>query len=205
MTFWQAVRRRRAYFALAGIVLALDQFTKILAHALLRGRGIDACSNVPVRGLHSDASGCVEIVPQLFNLWYSRNPGGLFGYFRDWADPWRTLFLTLVPVAAVAVITVFLARAEEEDRSTMWGLGLILGGAVGNLLDRLIRGEVVDFLDVYASPELMPGFAGWLATRFHTVHWPTFNLADSAIVVGVGLLLLDIVRPSRAPAAPAAE
>lgn len=197
MTLRQAMLRRRGYFALAASVLLLDQITKALAHGLLRGRGIETCRNVPVRSVAADVGGCIEIVPEFFNLWYSRNPGGLFGYFGNWPDPWRSMFLTLVPVVAVAVISVFLARAEDEDRATMLGLGLILGGAVGNLIDRLIRGEVVDFLDAYASFELMPGFAGWLQETFGTVHWPTFNLADSAIVVGVGLLMLDIVRPSR--------
>ncbi len=198
MTLLRAIGRRRGYFYLAGALLAVDQITKVMAHALLRGRGIGACENVPARGLPPESSGCIEVIPEFFNLWYSRNPGGLFGYFRDWADPWRTLFLTLVPVFAVGVITIFLARAEDEDRSSMLGLSLVLGGAVGNLIDRIFRGEVVDFFDAYASYELMPAVAGWLNARFHTVHWPTFNLADSGIVIGVFLLLLDVVRPSRA-------
>jgi signal peptidase II len=67
---------------------------------------------------------------------------------------------------------------------------------VGNLVDRIARGEVVDFLDAYAS---WPPLARWLTERFGTVHWPTFNVADSAIVVGAGLLILDMLRPERAP------
>jgi len=166
--------RRRLYLLLAAGVLLLDQVTKILAHAFLRGRG------------------ATEIVPGFFNLTYSRNPGGLFGYLGDLADPWRSVVLTLVPLVAIGMILGFLLRGDENDRPTLLGLGLILGGAVGNLIDRLVRGEVVDFLDVYAAPGRV---ADWLIARFDTAHWPTFNVADSAIVVGAGLLIVSILRP----------
>ena len=166
---------RGGYFVVSLVVLFLDQLTKILAHAWLPGR-------------------TVEIVPGLFNLVYSRNPGGLFGYFGDLPDPWRGLLLTLLPLAAVVMIALFLGRGEGVDRRTLTGLGLILGGALGNLIDRVFRGEVVDFLDVYAPDS---AFSDWLVRRFGTHHWPTFNLADSAIVVGACLLLLTIVRPPR--------
>ena len=123
----------RLLSSLALVVVAADQATKILAHPYLPGTGPR------------------EIVPGFFNLWYSRNPGGLFGLFRDWPAPWRAILLTLLPLVALALIAFLLARTRDEDRWTLTGLGLILGGAVGNLIDRLFRGEVVDFLDVYAS------------------------------------------------------
>jgi len=171
---------RRGYYLLALGVLVADQATKIMAHAWLRGQG------------------AVEIVPGLFNLWYSRNAGGLFGSFHDWAGPLRFALLTVLPLAAVTVIAVFLARTRSSDRPTMLGLALILGGATGNLVDRLLRGEVIDFLDVYvASPRL----AEWLEVRFGTAHWPTFNVADSSIVVGAGLLLLSMFLPVAEPVA----
>jgi signal peptidase II len=173
MSFLRDLAGRWPYFAIAAAVLALDQLTKILAHAYLR-----------------DASP-VAIVPGLFNLSYSRNPGGLFGYFGDLGDPWRTLLLTLLPLVAIGLITVFIARSDLAHRTTRFGLGLILGGAVGNLIDRLFRGEVVDFFDVYASSQ---GLADWLVDKFSTAHWPTFNVADSAIVVGACLLILDMFR-----------
>ena len=81
---------------------------------------------------------------------------------------------------------------QGEDRRTLFGLSLILGGAVGNLIDRAVRGEVVDFLDVYVSP---PRLADWFVGTFGTAHWPTFNVADSAIVTGACLLFWTIVRP----------
>ncbi len=180
MSLWTRISERRSYFLVSAVVLVLDQATKILAHAYLPDRGM------------------VEIVPGIFNLWYSRNPGGLFGYFRDWADPWRTLLLTLLPMAAIVMIGRFLVRSPNEGRSTLLGLGLILGGATGNLIDRLTRGDVVDFLDVYVSHQAL---ADQLVSWFGTAHWPTFNVADSAIVVGAALLLLSLLRPQlRTPA-----
>ncbi len=174
MSLLDSLKSRRAYFLVSAAVLVLDQATKVAADKLL-GR-----------------EGPAPLVPGFLNLWYSRNRGGLFGYFSEWDDPWRSLLLTLFPLVAIALIAWFLARADERNRSTLFGLALILGGAAGNLLDRVLRGEVVDFLDLYASWRPL---ANWLLSRFGTVHWPTFNLADSAIVVGAGLLVLDLLLP----------
>jgi signal peptidase II len=165
---------RRGYFALSITMLVLDQATKILAHRYLSDRR------------------AVEIVPDFFNLWYSRNPGGLFGSFRSWDGPLRFVLLTVLPMVAIVFIAIFLARTRAADRPTLFGLALILGGAAGNLIDRLVRGEVIDFLDVYVAA---PKLADWLVRQFGTAHWPTFNVADSSIVVGAGLLLVSIVRP----------
>ncbi|HKQ61069.1 MAG TPA: signal peptidase II [Candidatus Polarisedimenticolaceae bacterium] len=174
MSLLEALVARRAYYLLSALVLVADQLAKVFAHALLRPHG------------------AVEVIPDLFNLSYSRNAGGLFGYFSGWPDPWRTLLLTILPLGAIALIAVFIARGDAADRRSLVGLALILGGAAGNLIDRIARGEVVDFLDVYASS---PRLSGWLLERFGTAHWPTFNLADSAIVCGAGLLLLSLLRP----------
>ncbi len=174
MTLFRAIANRRGYFGISVAVLVLDQLSKIAADRWLRGLGP------------------VTVIPGFFSLWYSRNRGGLFGYFSGWPDPWRTVLLTVFPLVAVAAIVLFLAKTDEPDRRTMAGLAAILGGATGNLVDRALRGEVVDFLDAYVSNQ---GIAQWLVDRFGTAHWPTFNLADSAIVVGAGLLLLDLVLP----------
>lgn len=179
MTAPAAWGARRAYFVVSLLILALDQLTKLAADRLLRDRA------------------AVEIVPDFFNLWYSRNPGGLFGSFRDWPGPVRFVLLTVLPVVAVGLIASYLARTRAADRPTLWGLSLILGGAAGNLIDRVLRGEVIDFLDVYVPSSRL---ADWLVARFGTAHWPTFNLADSAIVSGVGLLLLGILRSDEASA-----
>jgi signal peptidase II len=179
MSLRALVHRRRYYLLISATLLLLDQLTKILAHGYLRGRG------------------SVEVIPGVFNLWYSRNAGGLFGYFRDWSDPWRTLLLTALPVVAIVLIARFLLQGPDDDRPTLGGLALILGGAVGNLVDRALRGEVVDFLDVYAS---QPALARRLVSWFGTAHWPTFNVADSGIVVGACLLLWTVTRqPEQRP------
>lgn len=184
MSLAASLRSRRSYFLLSLGVLLLDQASKWGADRLLTREGPRT------------------IVPGVLNLWYSRNRGGLFGYFSEWGDPWRSVLLTLFPLVAIALIAWFLARADEQSRSTLAGLSLILGGAAGNLVDRVLRGEVVDFVDVYAS---WTPVADWLLERFGTVHWPTFNLADSAIVIGALLLVLDILRPEHAGEAPAGE
>jgi signal peptidase II len=165
---------RRGYFALSGIVIVLDQVTKLVAQAHLTHREP------------------VVVVPHFFNLWYSLNPGGLFGSFRDWSGPLRFVLLTLLPIVAIFFIAGYLTRTRYDDRPTLFGLALILGGATGNLIDRLVRGEVIDFLDVYIAPSAL---ADWMVARFGTAHWPTFNLADSSIVIGASLLLLSIFRP----------
>ena len=90
------------------------------------------------------------------------------------------------------MIAVFLGQSAGIDRKTLFGLALILGGALGNLIDRVVRGEVVDFLDVYVTDSAL---ADWFVRQFGTAHWPTFNVADSSIVVGACLLLITIVRP----------
>jgi signal peptidase II len=112
-----------------------------------------------------------QVIPVtgFFNLVLGRNTGVSFGLFGD-APPWALMALTL---AIVAGLLFWMQRADH--RLTALSLGLIAGGALGNLVDRLRHGAVTDFLDFY----------------FATFHWPAFNLADVAIVSGVGLLLLE--------------
>jgi signal peptidase II len=181
MSYLTSLAARRSYFTISLTVLALDQASKFLVHWFLRDRAP------------------LEVIPNLFNLIYSRNPGGLFGYFSQMGDPWRTLLLTLLPLLAIVLVFFYMSLCAEQDRVTLTGLALVLGGAVGNLIDRLFRGEVVDFLDVYVSS---PRIAGWLLDNFGTAHWPTFNIADSAIVCGACLLAVSIILPhsSAAPA-----
>jgi signal peptidase II len=175
MSFLAGLASRRVFFCLSALVLLLDQISKFQADALLRHRAP------------------VEVIPGFFNLWYSRNRGGLFGYFSSLEDPWRGVLLTFFPLLAIGLITAFLATTRDSDRATLTGLALILGGATGNLVCRVFRGEVIDFLDVYVSS---PALAERLVARFGTAHWPTFNLADSAIVIGASLLILDVLRPA---------
>jgi signal peptidase II len=152
---------------MAALVYVLDRVTKALAENRLQGREP------------------VEIIPGVLQLRFTTNPGGAFGLFGE--ASW--LFVT---ISAVVIVVVIVASMRLPSAITAVGLGLVLGGAVGNVTDRLIRGpgfsgEVVDFIDVHV--------------------WPVFNLADSGIVLGAAILLLSGLRRDRrqrssAPAGP---
>ncbi|MDP9171453.1 MAG: signal peptidase II [Acidobacteriota bacterium] len=116
------------------------------------------------------------VIPGFFNIIKSGNPGVAFGIFADNSTPSRTLLLVGASILAVLILLWMLWRIDRQDRLTATGLSLILGGALGNVYDRVLFGSVTDFLDFYAG----------------TYHWYTFNLADSAICIGAGLLILSI-------------
>jgi signal peptidase II len=114
------------------------------------------------------------IIDGFFNLTYIRNPGAAFGILADHGNGIRTLFLTGVGFLAVLLLAFYFNRSPEEAWVSHLSFALILGGAFGNLLDRIRLGEVVDFLDFYLG-------------KFH---WPAFNVADSSISVGLTLLVI---------------
>lgn len=136
-------------------VVLLDQLTKWLALEYLLGHAV------------------VPVTPFLnFTLVFNR--GAAFGFLNN-AGNWQNFFFVIVALIACSVILYFLNRLEWRNNSVVVGLCLILGGAVGNVIDRLNHGYVIDFIDVY--------YRSW--------HWPAFNLADSAITIGAVLLALD--------------
>ena len=116
------------------------------------------------------------VIAGFFDLTHVRNPGGAFSFFADGPFFERMLFFVGMTVVAIILLLVFFRRLEPDARLVSTALGGILGGALGNLLDRLIHGEVIDFLDFYVG----------------SYHWPAFNLADSFIVVGVTVLLIEM-------------
>ena len=128
------------------------------------------------------ASAGYRIIPGFFDIVHSENRGAAFGIFNDSTFEWRSLALVVVSVAAVIFISVYLWRARHIETAMRWGMALILGGAAGNAIDRIVSGRVTDFLEFYIGD----------------YHWPTFNVADSAIVIGCGLLLLDMLRSKQA-------
>jgi signal peptidase II len=142
---------------LAGLVVLVDQITKAWVQEAFQ--------------LHETLS----LVPGWFRLTYVRNPGAAFGLFSGQAEAFRVPFFLAVTAVALVAILVTAWRSDPGRTWFLAALGLVCGGAVGNLIDRLRWGEVVDFLDVY-----------W---RSH--HWPAFNVADSAITVGVILLVAE--------------
>lgn len=123
----------------------------------------------------------LAVIPGFFSIVHSQNRGAAFSLFDGGDSVWRTALLLVFSLVAVAVVGRILWNADRLDRLSLAGLALILGGAAGNVFDRLLWGRVTDFLDFYAGD----------------YHWPTFNVADSAIVIGSSLLLLELLRPKR--------
>jgi len=154
--------RVKAY-GLAGAVFALDRITKII---------------VERRVSFFDT---YKVIPGFFDIVRSQNRGVAFGIFNDSTSEWRTTLLVIASMAAVVLVTIMLWNVRRLDRWSIWGFSLILGGAAGNVFDRIVYGRVTDFLLLYIGD----------------YQWPTFNVADSAIVVGSGLLLLDLLRSKR--------
>lgn len=120
----------------------------------------------------------VEIIEGFFYLTHVRNPGAAFGLFASAPKPWRLTFFIGISLLALGIVVSFYRKLAPGDRLSALALGLISGGAVGNLIDRLVRHEVVDFLHF----RLWQGYS-----------WPDFNFADSFIVAGVGLLVLELL------------
>ncbi|MBK7582327.1 MAG: signal peptidase II [Myxococcales bacterium] len=136
-----------------------------------------------------------------FTLAYNR--GGAWGLLHDANENVRRPFFLLVSVLAIAFIVSLYSRLAPTQRSLKWGLPLVLGGALGNLSDRITRSSVVDFIDYHAAwIEKMNGFlAKYLKGWTITDHWPTFNVADIFICIGVALMAVDMVTSRRKPAA----
>lgn len=151
-------KRAFAWLLLSAAIVALDWWTKQLASAALS----------PFRP--------VEIFPWL-NLVLAHNTGAAFSLLSD-AGGWQRWFFTIVSIGVTGVLLVWLARLQRGQWPTALALGLVIGGAIGNLIDRLRLGYVVDFIDVHAR--------GW--------HWPAFNVADSCICVAAFLLIISTFR-----------
>ena len=143
---------------IAGAVVLLDQFTKILV----------------VRSLplyHSMA-----VIPGFFDLTHVQNPGGAFGFLAGSDSRLRAVVFLFVSLVAVGLILWFYFKSPSTHPWLSGAFAMIFGGAVGNLIDRLRFGKVTDFLDFYVG----------------RLHWPAFNVADSAITVGIGIFLLHL-------------
>ena len=146
--------RRSAWFGLAALIVVVDQLAKwAILGAFAPGERLELTG--------------------FFNLVLVFNKGAAFSFLAS-APGWQTPLFVAVALVAIVVVSVLLARSPH-DRLLNAGLALILGGAAGNLIDRLRYGQVVDFLDFHAF--------GW--------HWPAFNVADSAITIGAAVLIFD--------------
>ncbi len=148
----------RKWLALSGVIVAVDQFSKAAADAWL--------------GLHAP----VAVMPSV-NLTLVYNPGAAFSLFSD-AGGWQRWALLAVAVAVCVFLYSWLQRLERNEAWSAAAIAAIIGGAVGNAVDRLIYGHVVDFIDVY----------------YGEYHWPAFNVADMAIMLGALALIVTAAR-----------
>jgi signal peptidase II len=157
-----ANRARAAHFFLALLVVLIDRWTKRLVATRI--------------ALYTH----IQIIPGFFRLTHTENTGAAFSLFADSPTHWKTALLIGFSVVAMVIVSVLLWKQRQALTMTGIALSLILGGAAGNLWDRVLSGRVVDFLLFYVG-------------RYQ---WPVFNMADSAIVVGAGLLVLEILFSS---------
>jgi len=149
------------WLSLTMLVIVLDQITKIWADSALQ--------------LYRP----VEVVP-FFNLMLAYNPGAAFSFLSD-AGGWQRWFFTVLSSVVSVVLIVWLYRLKEHERWMAASLSLILAGAVGNLIDRIAYGHVIDFIDVY----------------YQSHHWPAFNIADSAICIGAVIMITLTLREGK--------
>ena len=150
---------RKYFFLIAALVIALDRYTKwLIAHRLT---------------MHDS----ITVIPGFFRIIHTENPGAAFGLFADSPSQWKVALLIFFSLMALAVVSTLLWKNSHRLTSTGVGLSLILGGAIGNLWDRIVSRHVVDFLLLYIGH----------------YQWPAFNVADSAIVVGACLLVFEIL------------
>lgn len=132
--------------------------------------------------------GANSVISGFLNLIHVRNSGVAFGLFAANGAARSELWLTVLGFVALAAVGSYFWRTSLEDRTLLVALALVVGGALGNLIDRIATGAVTDFVDVYLGSH----------------HWPAFNVADAAISIGIGLLILDSLR-TRPPAEPTPE
>jgi len=143
-----------------GLILLLDQITKLYVDSSMR--------------LHES----IPVIQGLFSITYVRNPGAAFGFLADASPLFRSIFFVAITVLAIMLVVHYIWKSRAEEPFLTFALSLILSGAVGNLIDRVRLGEVIDFIDVYIG----------------TTHWPAFNVADSAISVGAVILFIELTR-----------
>ncbi|HEU5072752.1 MAG TPA: signal peptidase II [Polyangiaceae bacterium] len=174
------------FFAVvAAVSLVADIATKVWAEITLLHR----------------ASHPIVLIEDHLNLTLAYNPGGAWGLAQNASEQLRKPFFVLVSMAAIWFIFSLYGRLAPGQQALKWGLPLVLGGALGNLADRLTRSQVIDFIDYRAdwirsmNTQIARIADGWSVTD----HWPTFNVADIAICVGVGLMAVDMFTSRRGP------
>ncbi len=144
----------------------------------------------------------IVVIPGYFNFKYAENPAAAFSMTGSLPDWFRRPFLLLVSLLASIGIAVWYMKLKEPDWAVMTAFPLIIAGAVGNLIDRARLAYVIDFLDAWVSSP--KGLVSWLIENARSNHWPTFNIADSFIVIGAGLVIFRTFKQPPRPAGNAA-
>jgi signal peptidase II len=147
--------------------------------------------------------GTVEVWKGHLTLLLAKNRGGAWGLLQSTSENVRRPFFLLVSVAAIAFIMTLYRRLQPRQRALKWGLPLVLGGALGNVFDRIRYGHVIDFIDAHVAGEFSLRPFRFVLGHGPDHHWPTFNIADVAICVGVGLMAVDMFTSKRARTWPA--
>ena len=165
------MRRKYGLLAfIAGVSLLLDQLTKIWIR-----------QNIPHGGRP------IVVIENWFRIVHAENRGAAWGILSN--AEWRIPFFVVTTLIAIGVILYYFHKLPDDDRIQGVGLAFILGGALGNFIDRVVYGSVTDFVEVYAGTD--PA-RSWLINAVGSNRWPAFNVADAAIVVGIGLILYFI-------------
>ncbi|HTQ79463.1 MAG TPA: signal peptidase II [Thermoanaerobaculia bacterium] len=162
---FQAGFQKLRYLFVSLAVLVIDQWTKWMIE------------------VHLPDHSAEPLVPGFLNLTHVRNTGVAFGLFAAQGMTGGGWMLTLLGLAALTAVGVYFWFTPSRDRTLLVALAMVVGGAVGNLIDRVVTGAVTDFIDVYVG----------------THHWPSFNIADSAISIGIALMALDSLKLQKSP------
>lgn len=169
------------------VFLAIVALASLVADVVTKGWAEHHLDGLP---------GTSEIRKNHLTLLLAKNRGGAWGLLQSTSENVRRPFFLLVSVAAIAFIMTLYRRLQGHQRALKWGLPLVLGGALGNVFDRIRYGHVIDFIDAHT---VYPAFLSRLLKEPLGVdhHWPTFNVADIAICVGVGLMAIDMFTSKR--------
>lgn len=172
----QRIPMKRKYIIAAvtvSVVIILDQLTKWLVATRL--------------SLHDT----IVIIPDFLSLHYLVNPGAAFGMLRDVNEDFRKIFFLLVGFFALGLVFYYLIKSDEKKTFFPFTLSLVMGGALGNIIDRVRLGEVTDFILLEAT-FMGESVVAFLDKTFGSHYWPSFNVADSAIVVGIIGMAVDM-------------
>ncbi len=165
--------------------------TKIIFLTLISLIGADQLSKHWIH-THIPIGEKITLFPKFLDIVHYRNTGAAFGMLSDWASPWRELFFFAISVFALSFLAYTILKTPAQDKKSLIPFLMILGGALGNIIDRVFRGSVVDFI-LFHWDDRVVSFS--LAGHSYAIElvWPAFNIADSAITLGVtGLLLVTL-------------